>query len=62
MVEFKEKADKIIKERWGIDVEHYCAMVKKKMVKESSYPLNANSIQLGIINKEGKFITDGQFR
>lgn len=26
MVEFKEKADKIIKERWGIEVEHICAM------------------------------------
>lgn len=26
MVEFKAKADKIIKERWGIDVEHVCAM------------------------------------
>ena len=26
MVEFKKKADKIIKERWGIDVEHICAM------------------------------------
>lgn len=25
MVEFKSKADKIIKERWGIDVEHVCA-------------------------------------
>lgn len=25
MVEFKEKADAIIKERWGIDVEHYRA-------------------------------------
>lgn len=25
MVEFKKKADKIIKERWGIDVEHYAA-------------------------------------
>lgn len=23
MVEFKAKADKIIKERWGIEVEHY---------------------------------------
>jgi len=29
MVEFKKKADKIIKERWGIDVEHMCAMVKE---------------------------------
>lgn len=26
MVEFKAKADKIIKERWGIEVEHVCAM------------------------------------
>lgn len=25
MVEFKAKADKIIKERWGIEVEHICA-------------------------------------
>lgn len=26
MVEFKKKADKIIKERWGIEVQHVCAM------------------------------------
>lgn len=26
MVEFKAKADKIIKERWGIEVEHVCRM------------------------------------
>lgn len=26
MVEFKSKADAIIKERWGIEVEHVCAM------------------------------------
>lgn len=26
MVEFKAKADEIIKERWGIEVEHICAM------------------------------------
>lgn len=25
MVEFKAKADKIVKERWGIEVEHLCA-------------------------------------
>ena len=25
MVEFKAEADKIIKERWGIEVEHFCA-------------------------------------
>lgn len=28
MVEFKETADRIIKERWGIEVEHYTAMKK----------------------------------
>lgn len=28
MVEFKKKADAIIKERWGIEVEHICAMAK----------------------------------
>lgn len=26
MIEFKKKADKIIKERYGIEVEHVCAM------------------------------------
>lgn len=26
MVEFKAKADEIIKARWGIEVEHVCAM------------------------------------
>ena len=26
MVEFKKKADKTIKERWGIEVEHICAL------------------------------------
>lgn len=28
MMEFKKKADAIIKDRWGIDVEHICAMAK----------------------------------
>lgn len=28
MVKFKKKADAIIKERWGIEVEHICAMAK----------------------------------
>ena len=26
MIEFKKKADRVIKERWGIEVEHVCAM------------------------------------
>lgn len=34
MVEFKKKADKIIKERWGIDVEHICAMRKSERERE----------------------------
>lgn len=40
MVEFKEKADRIIKERWGIEVEHVCA--KKKQAK--GLPTKACSI------------------
>lgn len=30
MVGFKDKADKIIRERWGIEVEHFCAISKGK--------------------------------
>jgi len=30
MIEFKAKADKIIKERWGIDVEHICAASRER--------------------------------
>lgn len=30
MVEFKKKADAIIKERWGIEVEHFCAKMNGK--------------------------------
>lgn len=34
MVEFKKKADRIIKERFGLEVEHYCAKKVYGMVKE----------------------------
>lgn len=36
MVEFKTKADEIIKKRWGIEVEHVCAMdgEKKAHIRE----------------------------
>jgi 3'-phosphoadenosine 5'-phosphosulfate sulfotransferase (PAPS reductase)/FAD synthetase len=34
MVEFKAKADKIIKERWGIEVEHFTADKVDKVVRE----------------------------
>lgn len=38
MVEFKAKADKIIKERWGIEVEHVCAMKDgKKLTYENVF-------------------------
>lgn len=43
MVEFKEKADKIIKERWGIEVEHF----RNKMSYET---------MLYQVKKKGKFI------
>ena len=38
MVEFKAKADEIIKRRWGIEVEHVCAMKDgKKMTYENIF-------------------------
>ena len=39
MVEFKKKADAIIKERWGITVEHICATKprERERERESSY-------------------------
>lgn len=36
MVEFKAKADEIIKARWGIEVEHVCAMKDGKKVTYES--------------------------
>jgi site-specific DNA-methyltransferase (adenine-specific) len=34
MVEFKAKADRIIKERWGIDVEHYASKKADKVIAD----------------------------
>lgn len=52
MVEFKAKADKIIKERWGIEVEHVCAMREgKKLTYEKVFyrcwksSRNGNTVQ-----------------
>ena len=51
MVEFKAKADKIIKERWGIEVEHVCAtnkngggysLTSKCLAQEQAQPSTAN--------------------
>ena len=35
MVEFKKKADKIILDRYGIQVEHICAMRSRERERES---------------------------
>lgn len=52
MVEFKTHADKIIKERWGIEVEHVCAMrdgekltYEKVFYQHRKSSRNGNTIQ-----------------
>lgn len=42
MVEFKAKADEIIKERWGIDVEHYRA---KESYESQFYRIRRNKVR-----------------
>ena len=52
MVEFKAKADKIIKERWGIEVEHVCTIRKgQKWTYEKGFyrKKNDNSYRAGTI-------------
>lgn len=51
MVEFKVKADRIIRERWGLEVEHFCAMsnsekrtYEKVFYKERKTSKNGNDI------------------
>ena len=46
MVEFKKKADKIIKELYGIDVEHICATKKSSQIGnvERERELRVNAI------------------
>lgn len=53
MVEFKDKADKIIKERWGIEVEHVCAMCggKKRVYEDIFYQYRATSRNGNTIHK-----------
>ena len=52
MVEFKAKADRIIKERWGIEVEHVCAMqdgekltYEKVFYRRRKSSRNGNTVQ-----------------
>lgn len=44
MVEFKAKADEIIKKRWGIEVEHVCAMSTERE-RERERHTSLNSIE-----------------
>lgn len=50
MVEFKAKADAIIKERWGIEVEHVCAMRdgKKLTYEDLFYHVPAKKFRGGV--------------
>ncbi len=45
MVEFKAKADRIIKERWGIEVEHVCAMQDGEKLTYEKSVLPAQKIE-----------------
>ena len=48
MVEFKAEADAIIKARWGIDVEHVCAMREsKKLTYEKQFYTKRKSAKNG---------------
>lgn len=53
MVEFKAKADEIIKKRWGIEVEHVCAMRDGKKVTYSDLfyhvPVRLSKIGGGVL-------------
>lgn len=53
MVEFKKKADKIIKERWGIEVEHVYSTVKgrKKTYNNCFYRVQTKSKNERFANK-----------
>lgn len=50
MVEFKKKADTIIKERWGIEEEHLCAMRYPKNEENFRNPpiKNVGGVQIHI--------------
>ena len=56
MVAFKEKADRMIKERWGIEVEHFCATDKNG--EKVTYPKQTITADMfgedGILFKKGK--------
>lgn len=43
MVEFKKKADKIIKDRYGIEVEHVCALKTQGWAEANKHIINVLS-------------------
>lgn len=43
MVEFKEYADRVIKERYGISVEHVCAKPRERERELNACPMNCSS-------------------
>ena len=63
MVEFKKKADKIIKDRWGLEVEHVCATRERERESNSEEsPLRKRTYENTFYEQHmrGKHI--GQFR
>lgn len=58
MMEFKKKADRIIKERFGIEVEHVCAM--RTVDAERELPTNQSSTNVQLMKNTGLTSTDSQ--
>lgn len=53
MLGFKKKADKIIKDRWGIDVEHVCALknVEKWTYEDDFYRVPKRKKAIHSVNR-----------
>lgn len=62
MVEFKAKADEIIRERWGIEVEHFCATwpdgTKRTYENEFHHEVEPNQLEY----RKSKWITRGNIK
>ena len=57
MVEFKAKADKIIKDRWGIEVEHVCAFKNgKKWTYEDEFYRVPKRGKNNTLRKQGSIV------
>lgn len=60
MVEFKAKADEIIKKRWGIEVEHICAMSTERE-RERERHTSLNSIESTLAESSSVTSKDSQW-